>query len=187
MADTEARRIRIILDYLIDEGYLALGGGEYPVVEASAASGGIIFEKKPLSMMLPRENSGVQEEPLSRESSRSRDKGLSRLAPAPGKGPFPVPVPEEGRFSPPAENRNPPRAAEAVDEALLAKLRDLRKTLAQEAKVPAYIIFADASLADMCRKRPVTAEQFRQVLGVGEIKQEKYGAAFTALIREYGK
>ncbi|MDR3168101.1 MAG: HRDC domain-containing protein, partial [Treponema sp.] len=186
MADTEARRIRIILDYLIDEGYLALGGGEYPVVEASAASGEIIFEKKPLSMMLPRENSGVQEESLSPKNRRSWDKELSR--PTPGKRPFPAPVPEEGWGFAPAENRGKPRSAEtAIDELLLAKLRDLRKTLAQEAKVPAYIVFADASLADMCRKRPVTAEQFRQVLGVGDIKQEKYGAAFTALIREYGK
>jgi ATP-dependent DNA helicase RecQ len=164
MTDTDARRIRIILDYLIDRGYLALEGGEYPVVEASAASGEIIFDKKPLSMMLPR------------ESPRS----------SPEKKPFPAPVWGEDRGKPAgAEGREKIRAAGAIDEALLSKLRELRKTLAQEARVPSYIIFADASLSDMCRKRPVTAEQFRQVLGVGDIKLEKYGAAFTALIREY--
>jgi ATP-dependent DNA helicase RecQ len=37
----------------------------------------------------------------------------------------------------------------------------------------------------MCRKRPLTREQFLEVSGVGEIKMEKYGDAFTALIRNY--
>jgi ATP-dependent DNA helicase RecQ len=145
MADTDAHRLRIILDYLIDRNYLAQGGGEYPVVEAAAASGEIIFEKKPLFMMLPKETRPPRPE---REESSENIPGT-------------------------------------FDEALFAKLKELRKTLAREAKVPAYVIFADASLSDMCRKQPLTAEQFRGVLGVGDIKLEKYGAAFTALIREH--
>jgi ATP-dependent DNA helicase RecQ len=178
MADTETRRIRIILDYLIDQGYLALGGDEYPVVEASASSGEIIFDKKPLSMMLPRESAPPQESPLSPGPSPRE-----RSRPSPGKRSSPAAVSGEGWGRPTGGGSRESQAA--LDEALLAKLRDLRKTLAQEAKVPAYVIFADASLADMCRKRPVTAEQFRQILGVGDIKLEKYGAAFTALIREH--
>jgi ATP-dependent DNA helicase RecQ len=145
MADTDAHRIRIILDYLIDRDYLAQGGGEYPVVEAAAASGEIIFEKKPLFMMLPKETRPPRPE---REESSENISGT-------------------------------------FDEALLAKLRELRKNMAREARVPAYVIFADASLSDMCRKQPLTAEQFRGILGVGDIKLEKYGAAFTALIREH--
>jgi ATP-dependent DNA helicase RecQ len=74
-----------------------------------------------------------------------------------------------------------------LDEVLLARLKELRTRLAQEAHVPAYIIFSDASLRDMCRKKPLTPEQFLNVSGVGAVKMEKYGAVFTRLIEEYGR
>jgi ATP-dependent DNA helicase RecQ len=70
--------------------------------------------------------------------------------------------------------------------ALFFKLKDLRSRLAREAGVPSYIIFSDASLRDMCRKRPVTPGAFLSVAGVGSRKMEKYGEAFTGLIREHG-
>jgi ATP-dependent DNA helicase RecQ len=72
----------------------------------------------------------------------------------------------------------------SVDEALFLKLKELRSRLSQEAKVPAYIVFSDASLRDMCRQRPQNPEQFLNVTGVGAVKLEKYGDAFLALIRE---
>jgi ATP-dependent DNA helicase RecQ len=77
-------------------------------------------------------------------------------------------------------------AEEPVDEALLAKLRELRRSLAQESRVPAYIVFSDATLRDMCRKRPTTEAAFLSVSGVGEVKLKKYGGAFIALIGEHG-
>jgi ATP-dependent DNA helicase RecQ len=55
MADRSAQRMRTLLDYLIDEGYLGIEGNEYPVVTKTEHSGEIIFEKKPLSMMLAKE------------------------------------------------------------------------------------------------------------------------------------
>jgi ATP-dependent DNA helicase RecQ len=70
-----------------------------------------------------------------------------------------------------------------LDEGLFMRLKELRGRLAQEAKVPAYIVFSDASLRDMCRKRPCTGEQFLKVNGVGAVKLEKYGEAFMAIIR----
>jgi ATP-dependent DNA helicase RecQ len=60
MADTAVPRIRAIIECLVNEGYLALDGEERPVLCASSRSPEIIFEKKPLSMMLPR--SAEQEE-----------------------------------------------------------------------------------------------------------------------------
>jgi len=71
------------------------------------------------------------------------------------------------------------------DETLFAKLRQLRSRLAQEARVPAYIVFTDAALQDMCRVLPTTAEEFLTVSGVGRRKAEKYGEDFCALIREH--
>jgi ATP-dependent DNA helicase RecQ len=55
MADRSAQRMRTLLDYLIDAGYLAVDGGEYPVVTKTERSGEIVFEKKPLTMMLAKE------------------------------------------------------------------------------------------------------------------------------------
>jgi ATP-dependent DNA helicase RecQ len=51
--------------------------------------------------------------------------------------------------------------------------------------MPAYIIFPDASLRDMCRKKPRTREAFLRVAGVGAVKLEKYGDSFLAAIRNY--
>jgi ATP-dependent DNA helicase RecQ len=72
-----------------------------------------------------------------------------------------------------------------MDDELFLKLRELRKTLAAKEGFPAYIIFSDASLRDMCFKKPVSLVQFSAVHGVGSVKLEKYGEAFTALIRNY--
>ncbi|MDR1617690.1 MAG: HRDC domain-containing protein [Treponema sp.] len=73
-----------------------------------------------------------------------------------------------------------------ADEGLFVKLKELRSRLAREAGVPAYIVFSDASLRDMCRKRPQNQGQFLNVAGVGAVKLEKFGALFMAAIREYG-
>lgn len=71
----------------------------------------------------------------------------------------------------------------APDATLMTALRRLRKQLAQEERMPAYIIFSDASLQDMVFKKPVTLESFSGVKGVGDMKLEKYGHAFVSLIR----
>jgi ATP-dependent DNA helicase RecQ len=73
----------------------------------------------------------------------------------------------------------------SFDEALFLKLRDLRTQFARKIHVPPYIIFSDAALRDMCRKQPLTREAFLAVSGVGEVKLEKYGAAFMEVIREH--
>jgi len=72
-----------------------------------------------------------------------------------------------------------------IDETLFEKLKKLRKELAAKEAMPAFIIFGDASLRDMCRKRPVSLDEFSAVSGVGAVKLEKYGKVFTELIRDY--
>lgn len=77
-------------------------------------------------------------------------------------------------------------AAETAERPeLFSLLRQLRTKLAEEAEVPAYIIFSDATLRDMCRRLPTTEEDFMQVSGVGKSKTERYGAAFTAKIARW--
>ena len=76
-----------------------------------------------------------------------------------------------------------PRAGEiASDEELFERLRQLRKKLADERGVPAYIVFSDVALRQMARYYPVSDEQFTRISGVGEKKLQEYGAAFLGEI-----
>ncbi len=72
-----------------------------------------------------------------------------------------------------------------ADGSLLAALKALRSRLAREAGVPAYVIFSNASLADMAALRPLDMEEFLQVSGVGRVKAERYGEAFLKAIRDW--
>ena len=57
--------------------------------------------------------------------------------------------------------------------------------IAAKEKVPAYIIFTDATLRDMCRKMPEDEAEFMGVSGVGRKKNELYGKVFLEAIRKY--
>ena len=70
----------------------------------------------------------------------------------------------------------------ACDEPLFARLRDVRKRLADERDVPAYIIFSDVSLRQMARAYPTDERALAQISGVGERKLREFGAAFMAEI-----
>ena len=76
-----------------------------------------------------------------------------------------------------------PKQSESLDEQLWDALKQLRKQLAERESVPAYHIFSDASLEDMVQQKPVTLGDFNSIRGVGQIKLEKYGRVFVALIR----
>jgi ATP-dependent DNA helicase RecQ len=83
----------------------------------------------------------------------------------------------------PAAPEKAPRAGEiACDEELFERLRQLRKKLADERNVPAYIVFSDVALRQMARYYPVSDEQFTRISGVGEKKLQEFGAAFLGEI-----
>lgn len=71
------------------------------------------------------------------------------------------------------------------DTDLFDVLKELRASLAKESGVPAYVVFSNATLADMAKKKPKTLSEFRKVSGVGEIKAAWYGTAFTNRIKQY--
>ena len=73
----------------------------------------------------------------------------------------------------------------ACDEALFEKLRTLRRVLADERDVPAYVIFSDVTVRLMARNYPVTATEFSSISGVGVRKLEEFGEAFMECIRDY--
>ena len=80
-------------------------------------------------------------------------------------------------------------AAATLDDAnaeILARLKALRRELAQERKVPAYVIFADATLHDMCVMKPNDLNTLALVNGVGPKKLKDFGEIFLAALREAG-
>jgi len=74
---------------------------------------------------------------------------------------------------------------ESYDESLFDKLRVLRKKLAEEHKVPPYIVFSDMTLHEMCVYYPSTLNEMIAVSGVGDTKLESYGSDFTKEIKAH--
>lgn len=146
MSDTLARKLRAEIDWLIQNDYLTLTDGDYPVVKMTARSADVLKGKETLEMKFPKKLSKKE-----KKSASSAEK---------------IFYSENGLFQ---------------------ALRKLRTQLAEEEKVPAYIIFADAALKDMCRKLPTDIDGFLEVSGVGRLKAERYGEAFCKLISDYLK
>ncbi len=73
----------------------------------------------------------------------------------------------------------------SCDEALFDRLRELRKQLADERDVPAYIIFSDVSLRQMARNYPASESEFARISGVGEKKLREFGGIFLGEIAAY--
>ena len=67
---------------------------------------------------------------------------------------------------------------------MLTALKQTRRDLAEREGVPLYVIFSNATLADMARRRPTDLEGFLEVSGVGEVKARKYGKAFLRTLAQ---
>lgn len=74
---------------------------------------------------------------------------------------------------------------EAEEDGLFSALKALRLRVAREEGVPAYLIFSNATLADMAARAPVTMDGLLQVSGVGGYKAQRYGREFLEEIRRY--
>lgn len=103
---------------------------------------------------------------IRREETNETKQGRKRKVPLPGKE-LPLGLPD-------TEN-----------EALFEALRKLRKRLADEEALPAYIVLSDKVLHLLSTSRPATIEEFGNINGIGEYKKKKYGKEFVALIRKF--
>ena len=124
---------------LLRLGYLGQSGGEFPIVEISAAGLDALRLRRTITLTKPL----VQ--PKSKRPAR-----------------------RTGEIE--------------CDEVLFGRLRELRKQLADERGVPAYVIFGDATLREMARRYPATQHAMRGVFGVGERKLEEFGTVFAAVV-----
>jgi ATP-dependent DNA helicase RecQ len=165
MAGAAAPRIRALIELLVAEDCLRQEGDEYPVLSLGDAAAEVLREERRLFMKIPKE-------PARSVSSYPSDPS-DTLDPSASVSAMPLP------------GRKTPGPEAAFDTELFDMLRELRKTLAAAEGFPAYIVFSDASLRDMCRKRPVSLVQFSTVHGVGAAKMEKYGEPFVEIIKKY--
>jgi ATP-dependent DNA helicase RecQ len=158
------RELRAIVDFLVSSGYLVKTTDEFPIIKLgekaeSVLRGGASVQMK-LSQGAPR-----RDEAAVRADFGGGGRGWRRD----GAG----------------QRRQARGAADTGDSRLFETLRGLRARIAKEQQVPAYIVFSDATLHDMCRKAPRTAEDFLDVAGVGRFKLDMYGKAFLKAIANH--
>jgi ATP-dependent DNA helicase RecQ len=100
------------------------------------------------------------------------------------------PAPSSTDFYTPQLRSEKPRVRDLTpaeaDPALAEYLREWRRTMARENKVPAYIILHDSTLEELCRRRPTNFAELKQVPGIGEKKAEVYGAELLQALRNFG-
>ena len=89
------------------------------------------------------------------------------------------------RFPLPREEKKASQPKADASGSLFEALRRLRKEIADQQHVPAFVIFSDATLTDMARKQPETMDQLLSVRGVGQYKAGQYGRRFIECIRHY--
>ena len=147
MSDESQDKIRHILRFLIQQGYINSVGDRYPVLEPTDKAREILNGE--ISIFVPV----MPEIEISKTKKASRDKFKSAI----------------------------------IDEKLFNELKKLRQKIAVEENVPAFMIFSDASLRDMCIRLPRDNSEFLQVSGVGEAKLRKYSEAFLKVINKRTK
>lgn len=81
------------------------------------------------------------------------------------------------------ESKKP--VAYSFAEQLFEHLKTVRRGVAAKAGVPAYVVFSDATLLDMARRRPANMAEFHQVSGVGDLKASRYGDIFLQAIAKF--
>ena len=153
--------LRQLVDTLLDEGLLSSSGGQYPTLQVTPQGRAFLKARQPLALTRPvAQNLGSAY--LGSETSGRR--GSNR----------------RGRNRPLDDSDAAP-----YDERLFQELSALRKRIADQQGVPAFIVFNDKSLREMARRRPRTLEEFDRIPGVGEAKLTAFGGSFTEVISRY--
>ncbi|MGA3262380.1 MAG: RecQ family ATP-dependent DNA helicase [Bryobacteraceae bacterium] len=123
------------------------------------------------------------DEPIVESFAKKKKKKAAPPVQAP---PSKSPRAEPGREAPPARAAAPMASVEPPgDRALLDFLKQWRLRTAQRSAVPAYVVLSDASLEDLCRKRPSNLRELLRVFGFGERKAEQYGSEIFAALEAF--
>lgn len=161
LKDVNEARVRDVLSQMATDGYLSIAEGRMPIVmfgarAAETAAPDFHYEIKRVERKSEAAGSG--------RSGGVADTADSANVPGDALGSY---IPDDD------------------EESLFQKLRELRRTIAQEIGKPPYIVFSDKTLRDMARIKPVTNAQFLAVNGVGQHKLDLYGQRFMQAIASF--
>ena len=166
VTDASKEQVKEVIELLASQGYLEISEGRFPLVglgprfrEAGDANFRLTVKRIPRQAATPRV-AAARAAALTAGEAAAHSKGAA-FAESIGT------------------------TYQHFQGGLFMHLREVRKRIADEAGVPPYIVFSDASLYDMCAKIPETDEEFLEVSGVGQAKLARYGEAFLAAIAEY--
>ena len=153
--DVPARDWHDYLLQMLQLGYFEIAYNENNHLKITSAGSDVLFGRATARLVVIR-----------REEANETKRGRKRKAPVPAQE-LPLGLPN-------TEN-----------EALFEALRKLRKRLADEEALPAYIVLSDKVLHLLSTSRPTNLEEFGNISGIGEHKKKKYGKEFINLIRKY--
>lgn len=83
--------------------------------------------------------------------------------------------------------KKPEKKLSGEDADLYEILKEVRSAMAKESGVPPFVVFSNATLTDMAKKKPINLTAFKKVSGVGELKANWYGRTFVERIRQFIK
>lgn len=155
MSGIPENKVRDIINHLSFNNYLEVTDGEYPVVKLGRSAAKVLFEDCKVQMKVLKYYEDYGDRLDKNKPAKNKSKAIKTNI-----------------------NIN-------INDDLFEKLRTLRNKIASEQHVPAYIVFADVALRDMCLKMPCNNMEFLDVTGVGQAKLEKYGEAFIKEIKDY--
>lgn len=153
--DVPARDWHDYLLQMLQLGYFEIAYNENNHLKITSAGSDVLFGRATARLVVIR-----------REETNETKRGRKRKATVPAQE-LPLGLPD-------TEN-----------EALFEALRKLRKRLADEEALPAYIVLSDKVLHLLSTSRPTNLEEFGNISGIGEHKKKKYGKEFINLIRKY--
>ncbi|MCL7410904.1 MAG: DNA helicase RecQ [Methanosarcinaceae archaeon] len=157
---------------------LGVEGTKYPLLKLNPKSMAVLGDSEFVQITKPADEVKISVKGSCAATTKtSKSKSLSRAA---SKS-----TPKAKTKSSSKSKSTATKTINATDSELFERLRVLRKTLANRANLPPYIIFADTSLRQMAAKRPTTAQDFLEITGVAEHKLEKYGGTFLAEIADF--
>ena len=160
LKDVNEARVRDVLSQMATDGYLSVAEGRMPIV---------MFGARAAETAAPDFHYEIKRVERKSAAGSGRSGGVADTADSAN-----VPGDALGSYIPDDD-----------EESLFQKLRELRRTIAQEIGKPPYIVFSDKTLRDMARIKPVTNAQFLAVNGVGQHKLDLYGQRFMQTIASF--
>ena len=161
LKDVNEARVRDVLSQMATDGYLSIAEGRMPIV---------MFGARAAETAAPDFHYEIKRvERKSAAAGSCRSGGVADTADSAN-----VPGDALGSYIPDDD-----------EESLFQKLRELRRTIAQEIGKPPYIVFSDKTLRDMARIKPITNAQFLAVNGVGQHKLDLYGKRFMEAVASF--